>query len=235
MPVLATASTVFGTLAAEQKAAQERTKTATDAVAAYRVEAEKEAIALRSQISALPTGTPDLAKTTAASVRAGEMARGIHALESQLLHQSIAADTIREQLKATKARRHTEYENALLTKFFHQMEPTVCPRCAAAVTKERRSAEPDQHKCSVCTSDLNLDAFDAAVVVASSVDPQVASSLMEAVALSTAATHEKEPAPRSEIDALGEALRAAEDGMASLGAQLEAGAGPRRSEQRCDD
>lgn len=221
VPVLAAASTMAGTLAAEQKAAQERTRNAADVVEASRVEAEKKADALRAQIDALPSGTPDVAEMTAASVRAGDMAREIYALETQLLDQSVAGDTIRQQLRAAKARRHTEYEHALLTRFFHQMEPTVCPRCTATVTKERRAAEPDEHKCSVCTSDLNLEALDANVVVASSVDPHVASSLVAAAGSSIAEVGEEEPKPRSEIDALEEALQAAENALAPLRVRLD--------------
>jgi hypothetical protein len=221
VPVLAAASTIAGTLAAEQKAAEQRTKTTTDAVEASRVEAQKKVDALRSQIDALAPGTPDLAKITAASVRAGDMAREIHALETQLLNQSVAWDTIQQQLRATKARRHTEYEHALLTKFFHQMEPTVCPRCTATVTEERRAAEPDEHKCSVCTSDLNLEALDANVVVASSVDPHVTTSLVAAADASTTEVGEGEPEPRSDIDALEEALQTADSALAALRDRLD--------------
>lgn len=220
VPVLAKASTIAGTLAAEKKDAEQRTQTATDAVEASRVEAQKKVDALRSQIDALPPGTPDLAKVTAASVRAGDMAREIHALETQQLNQSVARDTIWQQLRATKARRHTEYENALLTKFFHQMEPTVCPRCTATVTEERRAAEPDQHKCSVCTSDLNLEALDANVVVASSVDPQPTT-------LPVTDIGEEEPEPRSEIDALEEALQTADTALAALRDRLDESAAAR--------
>ncbi|QYF74396.1 ATP-binding protein [Cryobacterium sp. PAMC25264] len=216
VPVLAAASTVAGVLASEQKANQERTKTATDAVGAARVEAQKKVDDFQAQIAALPAGTPDLAKTTAASLRAGDIALEIHALETQLLNRSVAADTIRQQIKAAKARQHTEYEHSLLTKFFHQMEPTVCPRCTATVTKARRAAEPDEHKCSVCTSDLNLEALKAKVVIAASVDIAVASSLVDSASVNVAESDEQHPAPRSEIDALSDALQSAESGIAPL-------------------
>lgn len=220
VPVLATASTVAGSLEAEQKVAAERKKTATDAMAGSRVEAQKVVKAVEAKIAALPKGTPDPAKFAQANGRIGDLVRKMHMLETQLLRQSVAADTVRQQLKAARARHHTEYEHALLTKFFHQMEPTVCPRCTAGVTDERRAAEPDEHKCSVCTSDLNLEALKANVVVADSVDDAVATALVEA----TAAVSEKageEPAPKTEIEALGEAGERVEAVMVGLREQID--------------
>jgi hypothetical protein len=219
VPVLATASTVAGSLEAEQKVAALRKKTATDAMEGSRTEAQKVVKAVEAKIAALPAGAPDPAKLAQANARIGVLVRQMHALETQLLSQSVAADTVRQQLKAAKARRHTEYENALLTKFFHQMEPTVCPRCTAGVTDERRAAEPGEHKCSVCTNDLNLEALKVNVVLADSVDDAVANALMEATsAISEQA--EEEPAPRTEIEALEDARDRVEAVMAGLRDQI---------------
>jgi hypothetical protein len=220
VPVLATASTVAGSLEAQQKVAAERKKTATDALEGARADAQNAVKAVKAKIATLPKGTPDPAKLAQTNARLGDLVRQMHTLETQLLSQSVAADTVRQQLKAAKARHHTEYEHALLTKFFHQMEPTVCPRCTAGVTDERRAAEPDEHKCSVCTSDLNLEALKANVVVADSVDEAVATALVEATAaVSDEAT--EEPAPRTEIEALEEADERVEAVMAELRKQID--------------
>lgn len=219
VPVLATASTVAGSLAAEQKVAAERKKTATDAMEGSRIEAMKAVKAVEARIAALPGGIPDPAKIAQTNARLGDLVRDMHALETQLLNQSVAADTVRQQLKAAKARHHTEYEHALLTKFFHQMEPTVCPRCTAGVTEERRAAEPDKHKCSVCTSDLNLEALKANVIVADSVDDAVANALVEATA-AVSEGGEEEPAPKTEIEALEEARDRVEFVMSGLREQI---------------
>lgn len=215
VPVLATASTVAGTLVSEQKNAQERTKSATEAVQTSRNAAIKTVEYLKSQISALPPDLPDPAKVNAASVRIGDLTREIHSLETRLLSRSVAADTVRQQLRAAKARRHTEYEHALLTKFFHQMEPTVCPRCTASVTQERRAAEPDEHKCSVCTSDLNLSALAADVVVADTVDAGVAAALVDSTTI-VVDDDLAEELPTGEIEALEQALGNVEISMERL-------------------
>lgn len=219
VPVLATASTIAGSLEAEQKVAAQRRKTATDAMEGSRAEAQKVARAVEAKIAGLPKGTPDPAKLALANARIGDLMRQMHTLETQLLRQSVAADAARQQLKAAKARHHTEYEHALLTKFFHQMEPTVCPRCTAGVTDERRAAEPDEHKCSVCTSDLNLEALKANVIVANSVDDAVATALVEATAAVTEEAGE-EPAPKTEVEALAEAGERVEAVMAALREQI---------------
>lgn len=219
VPVLATASTIAGSLDAEQKVAAQRRKTATDAMEGSRAEAQKIARAVEAKIAGLPQGTPDPAKLALANARIGDLMRQMHTLETQLLRQSVAADTTRQQLKAAKARHHTEYEHALLTKFFHQMEPTVCPRCTAGVTDERRAAEPDEHKCSVCTSDLNVEALKVDVIVANSVDDAVATALVEATAAVTEEAGE-EPAPKTEVEALAEAGERVEAVMAALREQI---------------
>lgn len=223
VPVLATASTVAGTLEAEQRAAQDRKKTATAAVETTRAAALKVVEAVKAKIAALPPGTPDPAKHAENNGKIGDLVRQMHALETQLLSQSVAADTVRHQLKAARARHHTEYEHALLTRFFHRMEPTVCPRCTAEVTDERRAAEPDDHKCSVCTSDLNLGALESNVVVAESVDANVVTALVTSTAAAggeDGEDGENGGAPKSEIEALEEARASVEAVMAGLRDQL---------------
>lgn len=220
VPVLATAATIAGTLEAEQKAARERTKTATAAMKTSRGEALKAVEAIKAKIAVLPAGVPDPAKLAEANAEIGALVRQKHALETQLLNQSIAAETVRQQLKAVKARHHTEYEHALLSKFFHQMEPTVCPRCTAAVTNERRVAEPEDQKCSVCTSDLNLEALEVNVVVADSLEANVATALVEPPATAVGEDGE-DVTPMSETKALEQALVDVENRIAGLQEQID--------------
>lgn len=218
VPVLATAATVAGTLEAQQRVAQERTKTATEAMETSRGEALRTVEAVKAKIAALPAGVPDPAKLAEANAKISDLVRQMHTLETQLLDRAVVADTVRQQLKAAKARHHTEYEHALLSKFFHQMEPTVCPRCTAAVTNERRIAEPDEHKCSVCTSDLNLEALEVNVVVANSVDAGVATALVESTAASVG--EDGDETPTSETEALEQARVDVENVMAGLRDQI---------------
>lgn len=220
VPVLATAATVAGALRSEQKAAQDRTKTATEAVESAWGEALKNVELVKTRIAALPSGLPDSAKLARDNAQISEVSRQMHALETKLLNRSLAADAVRQQLRAEKARQNTEHEHALLTKFFHQMEPTVCPRCTAAVTAERRAAEPDEHKCSVCTSDLNLTALKADVVVAESAGVEATTVLVDS-ATSALDVGVEDEMPVNEIEALEQALADVENIMSDLRRQTD--------------
>lgn len=221
VPVLATAATVAGTLEAEQAAAEAKTKTATDAVQSSRIQAEKAVGEVKAKIAALPAGAPDPATVASTNVKIAELARQLHGLETKLMNKSVAAGNVRRDLKAAKARHHTQHEHALLTKFFHQMEPTLCPRCTAGVTPERRAAEPDEHKCSVCTSDLNLKALQSNVVVADSVDAGVVTALVASTTAATVTDGDEEAEPVGEIEALEAALAAVESSMTELRNQAD--------------
>ena len=219
VPVLATAATVTGTLGSEQNLAEVRTRTATEAVEGARAEALSNVEALKTAMSALPSDLPDAAKTAKQNAEISDLIHRLHTLETQLLNRSLAADTVRQQLKAAKARHHTDYEDALLKKFFHQMTPTACPRCTATVTAERRAAEPEEHKCSVCTSDLNLEALKTDVVVAASVD-EGSSGVLDATSAGGLDESESDDAPVDEIEALEHALVDIETHMAALRTQI---------------
>lgn len=220
VPVLATAATVAGVLEAEQNTAQDRRKTATAAVESARDEAYKAVNAVKAKIEALPNNTPDPAGLAEKYTAISALARQLHTLETQLLNHSIAADTVMQQLKAVKARQNTELEHALLTKFFHQMEPTACPRCTADVTAARRQAEPDEHKCSVCTGDLNLEALQANVVVANSADAGIASALVASTAVAVIEDGEQDVMPTTEIEALEQANDDVKGAMEGIQTQI---------------
>ena len=217
--VLATAATVAGTLGSEQNLSEARTRTATAAVESARGEALRSVEEVKARIGALPTDVPDAAKTAKDNAEISDLVHRLHDLETQLLKRSIAADTARQQLKAAKAHQNTQYEDALLTKFFHQMAPSVCPRCTATVTAERRAAEPEEHKCSVCTSDLNLAALETDVIVAASAELGTSNVPVESAA-STLDRSEEGETPVNEIEALEHALADVENNMASLRSQI---------------
>lgn len=43
------------------------------------------------------------------------------------------------------------------------MTPSVCPRCTATVTTQRRRAEAEKHECSLCYEDLKLEEVEPAI------------------------------------------------------------------------
>lgn len=113
----------------------------------------------RRRMTALPSAPADLDALADAVERIGTLdLRGSHA-HQQVLDYRTAHTEVAAQLAAEKARQHQAMEDAVAVRFFQQMRPTMCPRCSAPVTRERRKAESDGTSCSVCTHDLDIEAL----------------------------------------------------------------------------
>ncbi len=218
-PALAAAATERRSMDAARTTAAESSRTASEAAAAKREQAQALVDDLQVKVRALSATVPDLDAVMAPAARASDLARQAHALEGMLLAQEAIAETAQEELRSAKARRHTAEEHALATKFFHRMQPTVCPRCTAQVTPERRAAEPGRHECSVCSSDLNLDALEADVIVASSVPAEVAATLI--VSAAAASGIEQEEGGRDDVAAAEAAVNAAAEALTGLASRLK--------------
>lgn len=219
-PVQAAAMTARRGMDTAKDTAKEKAQAAGEAVEASRNAAGKSVQDLRAKIGTLPAGTPDAQAMLKAAAHASELSRKVQELELRLIAQTSLAGTARQQLKTVRARVHTAYEDALAARFFHHMRPSVCPRCAARVTPERQAAEPDKHECSVCASDLNLEALQSDVIVAASVPHDIAAGL---VAETSAGDNEDDDAgeqPRDEIEAAQAAVTAAETTAAGLAAEI---------------
>ncbi|MGC3952667.1 MAG: hypothetical protein QM804_00155 [Propionicimonas sp.] len=161
-PALAATSTALGELKAAHDTAKEKAATTGDVIAEARATAKAEVDRLAAELDKLPTDTPNVADIIAAASAATEHARTVHELERQLMVANANTDTIKLQLRTTRARNHTIFEDKLATKFFHQMTPSRCPRCTSTVTPEQKAAETDSHACSLCSKDLRLDEVDIA-------------------------------------------------------------------------
>jgi len=221
-PVQAATMTARRGMDKARSAANDKAQAAGEAVEASRSAAEKQVDDLRTKIGKLPAGTPDVQVMLSAATRASDLAREVHGLEAKLIAQAALAETARQQLKVARARVHTSYEDALATRFFHHMRPSVCPRCAAQVTPERRAAEPDKHECSVCTSELNLDALQADVIVAASVPDELVAGLVAGTSGGDGADGDAEDEPLDEVEAAQTAVTAAEAAVAELTAKIGA-------------
>lgn len=161
-PALAATQTALGELNSDRATAEQKASHAGEVISEQRAKAQVEVDRLDAAVAAIPVGTPDIEQLLAAATRATDLAREVHELERRLMSATAEADTVRLQLRAAQARHHTQYEDALAIKFFHQMTPSVCPRCASAVTPEQQAAEAEKHECSLCSRDLKLDEVDTA-------------------------------------------------------------------------
>lgn len=220
-PAAAAITTARRRLEAERDVAQKKVTATFEVVRASRERAQGVVDDAKAKVAALPSGTPDVQEMLNAATRVSDLSREVRALETRLLAQVTTVETVNQQLKAARARRHAEWESALATKFFHRMQPTVCPRCASAVTKERQAAEADKHECSVCTGDLNLEALGAEVIVSASVPEDVAASLIAAAAPEDDDEAEDDDAAAADtVEALEAALEAAESAVNGLREQI---------------
>jgi hypothetical protein len=219
-PAAAAVTTARRRVEAERDAARSKVSAASELVRASRERAQAVVDDAKSRIAALPSGIRDLQEMLDAAAHASDLSREVHVLETRLLAQVTTVETVKQQLKAARASRHTEWEDALAAKFFHRMQPKVCPRCASAVTKERQAAEADTHECSVCTGDLNLKALGADVIISASVPDDVASSLIADMAHDDEDLDDDDVGPADDVMALEAALEAAESAAESLREQI---------------
>ncbi|GAA2731574.1 ATP-binding protein [Actinocorallia aurantiaca] len=215
-PVQAAAMTARRGMDTARATAKDKAQAAGEVVEASRSAAEKHLQDLRAKLGKLPAATLDVQGMFDAAARASDLARQIHRLEVRLIEQASFAETARQQLKAVKARVHTKYEDALAARFFHHMRPSVCPRCAAQVTPERQAAEPDKHECSVCASELNLEALQSDVIVAASVPDQLVGDLVTGTSGGNGEDGNAEEGPVDEVGAAQTAVSAAEAAVAKL-------------------
>ncbi|RLV55972.1 hypothetical protein D9V41_08730 [Aeromicrobium phragmitis] len=233
-PALAATQTALNEVRAQQTVVEQKVSAAGEVVRQQREKAQAEVDRLEAAVKAIPASTPDVEQLIAATANATELARQVHELERKVMDASSHVDTVRLQLRAAKARNHTKFEDALAVKFFHQMTPSVCPRCTSKVTPEQQAAETEKHECSLCSKELRLEEVDTskATVAAGPVVGDVDAPVDDLEALETALTQAERvvDALNSQITAKKDQLAAAETQSTSGKEQLAAAEDRRRME-----
>lgn len=217
-PALAATQTALNEVRAEQAAAEQKVTAAGEVIEKQREKAQAEVDRLEAAVGAIRASTPDLEQLLAATENATDLAREVHELERKLMGATSQVDTVRLQLRSAKARNHTQFEDALAVKFFHQMTPSVCPRCTSKVTPEEQAAETEKHECSLCSKELHLEDVDTIKVTAGPVVDDVDAPVDDLEALE-AAFAEAEQA----VDALSTQVTAKKDQLAAAEAQSASG------------
>lgn len=123
--------------------------------------------AAKGRIASLPPAPANLSSVRAAIARIEQLDLDISGTQRQLLAAQVRHAEVTALLAAEKGRQHQAMEDALAVRFFQQMRPTMCPRCSAPVTPDRRKAEAEGASCSVCTHDLDIHALAHDHVVSS--------------------------------------------------------------------
>lgn len=204
-PALAATQAALNELATGRTSAQEKASAAGEVIGEERTKAQAEVDRLDAIVKAIPAGTPDVEQLLAATRNATALARELHELERKLMTADSQVGTLHLQLRAAKARSHTQFEDALATKFFHQMTPSVCPRCTSKVTPEQQAAETEKHECSLCSKGLLLEEVDTTKAAAAE-SPVVGDV----------------DAPVDDVDALEAALADANQSVEALNVQITA-------------
>lgn len=219
-PALAATQTAFNEVRAERTAAEQKASAAGEVIGQQRVKAQAEVDRLEAAVKAIPAGTPDVEQLLAATANATELARQVHDLERKLMGAGSQVDTVRLQLRAAKARSHTQFEDALAVKFFHQMTPSVCPRCTSKVTPEQQAAETEKHECSLCSKGLQLEEVHAtkAAAAAGPVVGDVDTPVDDLVALEAALADAEQT-----VEALDTQITAKKDQLATAEKQSTVG------------
>lgn len=127
--------------------------------AAYQA-AEQAVAEARARLDALPEPSEAMAGVEAALRRLPALDEAATAVNAVVADAKTARDQVAAELSAVKFARNATAEDALAHRFFQQLRPTVCPRCSAPVTAERRVEEEQGHTCSVCVTTLDLEAFE---------------------------------------------------------------------------
>jgi hypothetical protein len=174
-----------------------------EATAGKRAAVEAEISRAQAALADVPDGGVRLAEVDAAVESVTRLGSRVAALRLQLDALREVERGVRRELREEEARKHALLEDALGRRFFNALRPSACPRCYAPVTEERRAHESEGHECSVCTTELDLEALKQEVLVAAS-----APAPERAAALAGAAMLNGGPAASEETPAEGEeALR----------------------------
>ncbi|WP_308818035.1 hypothetical protein [Pseudonocardia alni] len=146
----------------------QQTKRQEEASIGKRQEAADRVRVAEAALDCIPDMSGRLEEFEAAEGRVGQLGAQISGLRLQLDGLRDVERGAQRELLEERARAHAELEDALGRRFFNALRPTACPRCAAPVTESRRAEEAQGHECSVCTNELDLEAFAHEALVASS-------------------------------------------------------------------
>ncbi|GAB3350294.1 hypothetical protein [Modestobacter lapidis] len=181
----AEAATAVKAADAAVAALQSRSDEREAASAGRRERAVADVQAAKALLAELPDGEARLAEIDAAVRRVGSLGAEIAALSVQLEDLRATEREVGRQLQDERARKHAQLEDALGRRFFNALRPTACPRCAAPVTEARLAQEQRGHECSVCTTDLDIDAFTHEVLVSTAAPTEEREAALRSASLKT--------------------------------------------------
>lgn len=138
---------------AVQRAASERTER-------VRAQIEENLKIARARLSKLG-GEADFAQQVDGLAEAVvQTSAAYNELERRLANAEDEARALKEAANADEREIRNIREAFVATSFFNGLQPTCCPRCEAAVTKDRITREQTDFNCSVCAEPIPADQMD---------------------------------------------------------------------------
>jgi hypothetical protein len=186
----------------------------------------------RDRLEALPDVSREMSELSGVVEDVVARSVAMTDLQRAVAQAARGRDEVAASLGEEEARRHALVEDVLARRFFNTFAPTACPRCASPVTAERYSSEGRDHACSVCASELDLDAFAEELVLAADVPSEERDSARAGASLArqgardgsdTEATQHDDDDASEQVDdlvALAEALTEAQARLDELTARL---------------
>jgi hypothetical protein len=181
-PVRAQAATALSAMTFARERSNAKTKATAQAAEGAIAVAEARVTAAQKQVNSFGATGPDVDAMLSLAAAATDRMSEAQEISLRLFAARSTAKQVHDQLRAEELRRNAAIEDALARRFFNAMTPTVCPRCSAAVSQERREGEGHHHECSLCTSPLDLNAFAGNILVASDVSADARHELIIATA-----------------------------------------------------
>lgn len=198
----------------------QRTTQQEEATAGKRAAVEAEVSRAQAALADVPDGGVRLTEVDAAVERVTRLGSRVAALRVQLDGLREVGHGARRELREEEARKHALLEDALGRRFFNALRPSACPRCSAPVTEERRAHESERHECSVCTTELDLEALEQEVLVAASAPAPERAAALAGAAMLNGNPGDSEETPAEGEDALRRVLADTALQVEQLGVQL---------------
>lgn len=163
MPWAATvmqASTALKDMGIEERRAAAVRKTATEMGEKATGRIEKDLKSAQDRLAGLAGGSDFAERVEALAAAVVEATHAHREIEGKLVEAQNSARTLLAAADADEREARDIRETFVATSFFNGLQPTCCPRCEAAVTKDRIKREQTEFSCSVCTEQIPAEKME---------------------------------------------------------------------------
>jgi hypothetical protein len=154
------ASTALKDLGAEELRTKAVQQTAFDRSEKARAQIEEDLRTARTRLSKLGDAADFAQQVEGLANAVVETAASYNELERKLVDAENEARALKEAANADEREIRNIRETFVAVSFFNGLQPTCCPRCEAAVTKDRIKREHTDFSCSVCAEPIPAEKME---------------------------------------------------------------------------